>query len=43
VRILIIEDNPDIAANIGDYLDENGHTVDFSGDCLKGFHHANVK
>ena len=31
MRILIIEDNPDIAANLGDYLDEKGHSVDFAG------------
>ena len=32
MRILIIEDNPDIAANLGDYLDDRGHTVDFAAD-----------
>jgi len=42
VRILIIEDNPDIAANIGDYLDEVGHTVDFAGDGVTGLHLAIV-
>jgi len=42
VRILIIEDNPDIAANIGDYLDEKGHTVDFAGDGVTGLHLAIV-
>jgi DNA-binding response OmpR family regulator len=42
VRILIIEDNPDIAANIGDYLDEKGHTVDFAGDGITGLHLAIV-
>jgi DNA-binding response OmpR family regulator len=42
VRILIIEDNPDIAANIGDYLDEMGHTVDFAGDGVTGLHLAVV-
>jgi len=30
-RILVIEDNSDIAANIGDYLEEKGHVVDFAG------------
>ena len=42
VRILIVEDNPDIAANIGDYLDEIGHTVDFAGDGITGLHLAIV-
>lgn len=42
LRILIIEDNPDIAANIGDYLDEKGHTVDFAGDGVTGLHLAIV-
>ena len=32
MHILIIEDNPDIAANLGDFLEERGHTVDFAGD-----------
>jgi DNA-binding response OmpR family regulator len=42
MRILIIEDNPDIAANLGDYLDEKGHTVDFAGDGITGLHLAVV-
>ena len=42
MRILIIEDNPDIAANLGDYLDELGHTVDFAGDGITGLHLAIV-
>ena len=42
MRILIIEDNPDIAANIGDYLDDRGHTVDFAGDGITGLHLAVV-
>ena len=32
MRILVIEDNSDIAANLGDYLEERGHTVDFAAD-----------
>ena len=40
MRILIIEDNPDIAANIGDYLEEKGHAVDFAGDGITGLHLA---
>jgi DNA-binding response OmpR family regulator len=42
LRVLIIEDNPDIAANLGDYLDEKGHTVDFAGDGITGLHLAIV-
>jgi len=39
---LIIEDNPDIAANLGDYLEDHGHTVDFAGDGVTGLHLAVV-
>ena len=28
MRILVIEDNTDIAANLGDYLEDRGHTVE---------------
>ncbi len=42
MRILIIEDNPDIAANIGDYLEDHKHTVDFAGDGVTGLHLAIV-
>lgn len=42
MRVLIIEDNPDIAANIGDYLEDLGHTADFAGDGITGLHLAVV-
>ena len=42
MRVLIIEDNPDIAANLGDYLEDHGHTVDFAGDGVTGLHLAIV-
>jgi DNA-binding response OmpR family regulator len=42
MRILVIEDNPDIAANLGDYLEDCGHTVDFAGDGVTGLHRAVV-
>ncbi len=42
MRILVIEDNPDIAANLGDYLEDRGHTVDFAGDGVTGLHRAVV-
>lgn len=42
MNILIIEDNPDIAANIGDFLEDRGHVVDFAGDGITGLHLAVV-
>lgn len=42
MRVLIIEDNPDLAANIGDFLDDRGHVVDFAGDGVTGLHLAVV-
>lgn len=43
MRILIIEDHPDIAENLGDYLDEKGHTVDYAYDGITGLHLAIVE
>ena len=37
MRILVVEDNPDIAGNIGDYLELQGHIVDFANDGVMGF------
>src|SRR3546814_19068620 len=42
MRILVIEDNQDIAANLGDYLEDRGHTVDFAADGVPGLHLAVV-
>jgi len=42
-RILVIEDNHDLAANIGDFLESRGHTLDFALDGLTGLHLATVK
>lgn len=42
MRLLIIEDNTDIAANIGDYLEDRGHEVDYAGDGITGLHLAVV-
>ncbi len=42
MRILVIEDNSDIAANLGDYLEDRGHTVDFASDGITGLHLAVV-
>lgn len=36
MRILIIEDNPDIAGNVGDYLELQGHIVDYASDGVMG-------
>lgn len=40
MRILIIEDNRDIAANLGDYLSDRGHEVDYAFDGVTGLHLA---
>jgi len=40
LRILIVEDNADIAANIGDYLEAQGHVPDFALDGIGGLHLA---
>ena len=40
LRILVVEDNRDLAANIGDYLETKGHTVDFAMDGVTGLHLA---
>jgi DNA-binding response OmpR family regulator len=42
MKILVIEDNPDIAANIGDYLEDRNYVVDFAGDGVTGLHLAVV-
>ena len=40
MRVLIIEDHEDVAANIGDYLEARGHEADFASDGLGGLHLA---
>ncbi len=40
LRVLVVEDNPDVAANIGDYLEDKGHVVDFALDGITGLHLA---
>lgn len=40
MRVLVVEDNADIATNIGDFLADRGHTVDFAADGLTGLHLA---
>lgn len=38
MRVLIIEDNADVAEHIGDFLELEGHTVDFAPDGVVGLH-----
>ncbi|MEO0574009.1 MAG: response regulator transcription factor [Pseudomonadota bacterium] len=38
--ILLIEDHPDIAALVCEYLEQRGHVVDYAGDGLGGLHLA---
>lgn len=40
LRILVIEDNPDLAANVCDFLTAKGHIVDAAGDGVTGLHLA---
>ncbi len=40
LRILIIEDKQDLAENIGDYLERQGHVADFAADGIGGLHLA---
>src|SRR5512145_1407721 len=40
VRILLIEDDTDIAANLYDYLESKGHHVDAAADGITGLHLA---
>jgi DNA-binding response OmpR family regulator len=42
MRVLVIEDNSDLATNIGDYLEDRDHVVDFAGDGVTGLHLAVV-
>ena len=42
MRLLVIEDNRDIAANLGDFLEDRGHTVDYAADGVTGLHLAVV-
>ncbi len=40
LRILVIEDNPDLAANLVDYLAAHGHIADAAGDGISGLNLA---
>ncbi len=43
LRILVIEDNPDLAANMIDYLSARGHIVDAAGDGQIGLRLATTR
>jgi DNA-binding response OmpR family regulator len=40
MRVLIVEDNRDLAANLSDYLTSRGHIVDLAMDGVTGLHRA---
>ncbi|MCX7180783.1 MAG: response regulator transcription factor [Proteobacteria bacterium] len=40
LRILVVEDNPDLAANLVDYLEAKGHLTDATGDGISALHLA---
>ncbi|OIR16775.1 response regulator MprA [mine drainage metagenome] len=42
MRVLIIEDNRDLASNMFDFLESKGHVVDAAGDGISGMHLALV-
>lgn len=42
LRLLLIEDNQDLAANMGEFLESRGHAVDYAADGLTGLHLAAV-
>ncbi len=42
LRLLFVEDNPDLAANLCDYFEEKGHSVDYAMDGITGMHMAVV-
>ena len=41
-RILVVEDNADLAANICDFLEDRGYVVDAAADGVTGLHLASV-
>jgi DNA-binding response OmpR family regulator len=43
LRILVVEDNPDLAANMIDYLGDRGHAVDAAADGRTGLHLASTR
>jgi DNA-binding response OmpR family regulator len=43
LRVLVIEDHHDLAANLGDYLEAKGHVVDFAYDGTTGLARASTE
>jgi DNA-binding response OmpR family regulator len=43
MRVLIVEDDASIAANLYDYLEARGHVVDAAGDGVTGLHLATTR
>lgn len=42
MKILLIEDNRDLAANMFDYFEIRSHTMDLAGDGISGMHFAST-
>ena len=42
MKILLIEDNRDLATNMFDYFEMRGHTMDLAGDGISGMHFAST-
>ncbi|MBU1237704.1 MAG: response regulator transcription factor [Gammaproteobacteria bacterium] len=42
LKVLVIEDDPDLAANLVDFLAARGHLVDAAGDGVTGLHLATI-
>jgi DNA-binding response OmpR family regulator len=42
MKILLIEDNRDLATNLFDYFEARGHTMDLAGDGIPGLHFAST-
>ena len=36
MQLLLIEDNLDLSANVGEFLESRGHVVDYARDGAKG-------
>ncbi|WP_455218811.1 response regulator transcription factor [Kaarinaea lacus] len=43
MKLLIVEDNNDLAANLGDFLELQGHIVDFAKDGVTGLQMASTR
>lgn len=43
MHLLLIEDNPDLVANLSDYLESRGHSIDVAYSGTAGLHYAEEK